>query len=146
MNNFLFPPAFSSHAVRMEALAAEEIRRVVQLALAEDVGGGDITTLATVAPNATAKAVMIAREPLMVAGLAVAEAVFGELSPAIRISRTAKDGDHVTSGQSLLHISGPAQGGWSLLRLGPVPPTAPNSRWRRRFVRHHPSLRCRLWY
>jgi len=109
MNNFLFPPAFCSHAVRMEALAAEEIRRVVQLALAEDVGGGDITTLATVAPNATAKAVMIAREPLVVAGLAVAEAVFGELSPAIRISRTAKDGDHVTSGQSLLHISGPAQ-------------------------------------
>ena len=93
----------------MEALAAEEIRRVVQLALAEDVGGGDITTLATVAPKATAKAVMIAREPLVVAGLAVAEAVFGELSPAIRISRTAKDGDHVTSGQSLLHISGPAQ-------------------------------------
>ena len=93
----------------MEALAAEEILRVVQLALAEDVGGGDITTLATISANATAKAVMIAREPLVVAGLPVAEAVFGELSTALRISRTANDGDHVATGHALLHISAPAQ-------------------------------------
>ena len=93
----------------MEALAAEDLRRVVQLALAEDVGGGDITTLATVPASATANAVMIAREPLVVAGLSIAEAVFGELSPAIRISRTAKEGAHVATGQSLLDISGPAQ-------------------------------------
>src|SRR5207253_4357816 len=93
----------------MEALAAEEIRRVVQLALAEDVGDGDITTLATVAPNAAAKAVMIAREPLVVAGLPVAEAVFGELSTAIRISRSVNDGEHASAGQSLLHIAGPAR-------------------------------------
>ena len=93
MNNLLFRPRCRPHAVRMEALAAEEIHRVVQLALAEDVGGGDITTVATVAPNTTAKAVMIAREPLVVAGLPVAEAVFDELSRAIQISRTAKDGD-----------------------------------------------------
>src|SRR6266851_3461120 len=93
----------------MEALAAEEIRRVVQLALAEDVGGGDITTLATLAPDTTAKAVMIAREPLVVAGLPVAEAVFVELSTAIRISRSVNDGEHASAGQSLLHIAGPAQ-------------------------------------
>ena len=37
----------------------------------------------------------------MVAGLAVAEAVFGELSPAIRLSRTAKDGDHVAASLSI---------------------------------------------
>src|SRR5881296_1027689 len=93
----------------MEALAAEEIRRVAQLALAEDIGSGDITTLASVPAHATAKAVMIAREPLVVAGLPVAEAVFGELSSALQISRTAKDGDHVATGHALLHISGPAQ-------------------------------------
>src|SRR5256885_16555450 len=107
MNNFLFPPAFCSHAVRMEALAAEEIRRVVQLALAEDVGGGDITTLATVAPNATAKAVMIAREPLVVAGLGGAEAGFGGLSSPIRISRKAQEGGQCASGPSALTMSWP---------------------------------------
>ena len=93
----------------MEALAAEEIRRVVQLALAEDVGDGDITTLATVAPNTTAKAVMIAREPLVAAGLPIAEAVFVGLSVAIQVSRTAKEGEPVAAGQSLLRVSGPAQ-------------------------------------
>ncbi len=93
----------------MEALAAEEIRRVVQLALAEDAGGGDITTLATVPRDTTAKAVMIAREPLVVAGLPIAEAVFGELSSALQINRTAKDGASVAAGQSLLEVSGPAQ-------------------------------------
>src|SRR5438876_10735898 len=100
MNNFLFPPAFCSHAVRMEALAAEEIRRVVQLALAEDVGGGDITTLATVPPDMTAKAVMIARETLVVAGLPVAEAVLGELSTVLQSSRGANDGDQVATGHA----------------------------------------------
>ena len=90
-------------------MEAQEIRRVVQLALAEDVGDGDITTLATVAPDSNARAAMIAREPLVVAGLPIAEAVFGELSAAIQINRNTNDGDHVPAGQSLLRISGPAQ-------------------------------------
>jgi len=93
----------------MESLSDEEIRHAVQLALAEDVGAGDITTLATVPPNAVAKAVMIAREPLVVAGLPVAEAVFRELSPALRITRAAKDGDPVKAGCPLLQVDGPAQ-------------------------------------
>jgi len=93
----------------MEALSDEEVRQAVRLALAEDVGSGDVTTLATVPPNAAAKAVMIAREPLVVAGLPVAEAVFRELSPALQITRTAGDGDQVKAGQSLLQVSGPAQ-------------------------------------
>ena len=93
----------------MEALSDEEVRQAVRLALAEDVGSGDVTTLATVPPNAATKAVMIAREPLVVAGLPVAEAVFRELSPALQITRTAGDGDQVKAGQSLLQVSGPAQ-------------------------------------
>ncbi|PYK97649.1 MAG: carboxylating nicotinate-nucleotide diphosphorylase [Verrucomicrobia bacterium] len=93
----------------MESLSDEEIRHAVQLALAEDVGAGDITTLATVPPNAVAKAVMIAREPLVVAGLPVAEAAFRELSPALRITRAATDGDPVKAGCPLLQVDGPAQ-------------------------------------
>jgi nicotinate-nucleotide pyrophosphorylase (carboxylating) len=93
----------------MEAPSDEEIRRVVQLALAEDVGSGDVTTLAIIPAAATVKAVMRAREPLIVAGLAVAERVFRELSPAIQVTRQADDGDHAKAGQSLLEIGGPAQ-------------------------------------
>ena len=92
----------------MELFAAE-IRRAVQVALAEDIGEGDVTTLATVPEMATARAVLRAREPLVVAGLDFAEAAFRELSGAIVFERLAKDGQHVNSGETLLKLSGPAR-------------------------------------
>ena len=60
-------------------LTADEIRKAVRAALAEDIGGGDATTLATVPQNATARAGMRAREPLVVAGNAICGS---RLSPA----------------------------------------------------------------
>ncbi len=90
-------------------LSAAEIRRAVQAALAEDIGSGDATTLATVPKAATAKAALRAREPLVVAGLDFAEAAFRELSAAIKMKCLAKDGQHVKAGASLLKISGPAR-------------------------------------
>src|SRR5581483_11320832 len=57
------------HSKLMGPLTNEEIRRAVQLALAEDIGSGDVTTLATVQENATVRAVMKARESLVPAGL-----------------------------------------------------------------------------
>ena len=53
----------------MESISADEIRNHVQSALAEDVGSGDVTTLATVPEVAVAKAFMVAREPMIIAGL-----------------------------------------------------------------------------
>jgi nicotinate-nucleotide pyrophosphorylase (carboxylating) len=89
-------------------LTPDEIRRAVQLALAEDIGDGDVTTLATVPDSATARAVMRAREPLVAAGLALAEAAFRELSPAVSIEAVASDGKSLKAGGELLKISGPA--------------------------------------
>jgi nicotinate-nucleotide pyrophosphorylase (carboxylating) len=93
----------------MGSLTSEEIRRAVQLALAEDVGSGDVTTLATVPETAVARAVMKTREPLVPAGLALAEAAFLELSPGMKIGPLAKDGQHVKDGQDLLRIEGSAR-------------------------------------
>ncbi|MGO9003918.1 MAG: carboxylating nicotinate-nucleotide diphosphorylase [Limisphaerales bacterium] len=90
-------------------LSAAEIRQAVQAALAEDIGSGDATTLATVPETATARAVMRAREPLVVAGLDFAEVAFHELSAAAKVERLAKDGQHVNGGDILLKISGPAR-------------------------------------
>jgi len=86
-----------------------EIRRAVRAALAEDVGSGDATTVATVPESATANAVMRAREPLVVAGLAFAEAAFRELSSALKTERRARDGQRVKAGAVLLETSGPAR-------------------------------------
>jgi len=93
----------------MDKLTADEIRRAVQAALAEDIGPGDATTLATVPENATAQAAMVAREPLTVAGLAFAEAAFRELSPNIQCERRLQDGERAQPGATLLHLAGPAR-------------------------------------
>ena len=87
-------------------LTAAEIRRAVRAALAEDLGGGDVTTRATVPANAKSVALMNAREPLTVAGIQFAELAFRELSSKIQIKKFARDGQRVKAGTPLLKISG----------------------------------------
>ena len=93
----------------METLDADAIRHTVKSALAEDIGPGDVTTLATVPATSVATALMRAREPLVVAGLALAEAAFRELSPKVKIKRAVQDGQSVAAGRTLLQITGPAR-------------------------------------
>src|SRR5258707_1673129 len=93
----------------VEPLNAQEIDRAVQLALAEDIGSGDVTTLATVPEHAVATALMRAREPLVIAGLAFAEAAFREMSSDVQITRAAEDGQRAAAGDILLTIQGPAR-------------------------------------
>ena len=90
-------------------LTEAEIRGFVRTALAEDVAEGDVTTLATVPAEARAQAFIRAREPLVLAGIAVAEAVFNELSPAIKMERAARDGQSLAAGATLLQLAGPAR-------------------------------------
>jgi nicotinate-nucleotide pyrophosphorylase (carboxylating) len=94
------------HLEVVEPLTAEEIRQVVASALAEDVGTGDVTTLATVPEESRLEVVMRAREPLVVAGLALAEAAFG---PVASIEPLTSDARRVLAGAMLLRISGPAR-------------------------------------
>ena len=90
-------------------LETAEIRRAVQTALAEDVGSGDATTLATIPSNTTFTVVMRAREPLIVAGLAFAEAAFKKLSASVQVHWSARDGQLVKANSALLKISGQAR-------------------------------------
>jgi nicotinate-nucleotide pyrophosphorylase (carboxylating) len=87
--------------------SAAEIRRAVKAALAEDIGPGDVTTLATVPKSAKADAIMRAREPLVVAGLSFAVMAFRELSRTLKIKATVRDGQRVEVGDVLLELSGP---------------------------------------
>jgi nicotinate-nucleotide pyrophosphorylase (carboxylating) len=93
----------------VQPLNPDEIRRTVQLALAEDIGDGDVTTLATVPENSALTVAMRAREFLVVAGLPIVEAAFRELSPDVRIESLAHDGHRAKAGEDLLRISGPAR-------------------------------------
>jgi nicotinate-nucleotide pyrophosphorylase (carboxylating) len=97
------------HFDGVEPLSAQEIRQAASLALGEDIGSGDATTLATVPAEARASAVMRAREPLVVAGLDLAEAAFRHLSSEVQILRRAEEGQRVAAEKPLLEVAGPAR-------------------------------------
>lgn len=80
----------------------------VQRALAEDVGSGDVTTLALVDPEAHATGEILSREPCRVAGVAVAAAVLRAVDPAIVCTVVVPDGCDAAVGETLLTISGRA--------------------------------------
>jgi len=93
----------------MQQLSTDEIRCAVRTALAEDVGGGDVTSLAVVPSGLTARAMMIARVPLVVAGLALAEETFHQVSLHVHVERTTNDSSSLIKGEVMLKVSGPAQ-------------------------------------
>lgn len=95
--------------MRVLTLSKDEIREHVRRALAEDIGPGDVTTLATVPAESRGKASMVAREPLVVAGLALAEAAFVELSAEIAVEIQVPDGSRARAGEVLLRVRGPTR-------------------------------------
>ncbi len=90
-------------------LSDTEIRTAVKAALAEDIGGGDVTTLATVPVKLTARAVMRARQRLTVAGTPFVEATFRALSRKVKIESVIRDGGSAGAGAVVLKVSGPAR-------------------------------------
>lgn len=99
------PPTHHAGAVPTP-LNPEEVSKAVHAALAEDVGSGDVTTLATVPVDHQSHAVMRAREPLVVAGLAFAIAAFRELSADLEINTPKDDGARALAGEVLLAVNG----------------------------------------
>src|ERR1700744_1624485 len=90
-------------------LIQTEIRQAVRAALAEDLGDGDATTLATVPKQAQSVVLMRGREPLVVAGLEFAEIAFKSLSKRIKIQKLTREGQRAKAGQTMLKISGPSR-------------------------------------
>ena len=84
----------------------KKIKPVIDYALNEDLGGGDITTNFLIPVDLQAKATMVAKSSGVIAGLAVAEYVFKSLDEGILCKPYICDGDHVTKGDLILEISG----------------------------------------
>jgi hypothetical protein len=100
LNFLVFPfPIFDPAPSLCRGIVRRRNPQAVQLALAEDIGGGDATTLATVPQTQTAKAIMRAREPLVVAGIQFAEMAFCKLSPKIKVEQLASDGQKLPPGK-----------------------------------------------
>lgn len=87
-----------------------EIERVIDAALAEDVGRGDVTTRATVPAGTRLALVMATRQDIVLAGIEVAAAVFRRLAPEATFAILVRDGARAKAGTQLARIEGPAQG------------------------------------
>jgi nicotinate-nucleotide pyrophosphorylase (carboxylating) len=85
-----------------------DLLHTVRLALAEDIGSGDITA-ALVPESTTAQATVISRESAIVCGMAWFNAVFAELDSRVVIDWLVRDGDAVHNDQPLCKLSGPAR-------------------------------------
>lgn len=79
---------------------------LIQLALREDIGLGDITTDNLVRPRTRGKGTIVAKQDLIVAGLQVAEKVFTALEPEIDFETLHADGEQVTAGSTVARIDG----------------------------------------
>jgi len=91
------------------SLTPDLVFLTVRAALEEDIGTGDVTTLATVPETARAIAIMRAREILVPAGLDLAEAAFRALSTETQVTRMAQEGARVAAGMALMRVAGPAR-------------------------------------
>jgi nicotinate-nucleotide pyrophosphorylase (carboxylating) len=88
----------------------EAARRLVDAALAEDVGAADVTAEATVPASARARGVFLAKSPLVVAGLDVARYVFEARVPDLSWRADCQDGERVEPGRLLGSVEGGARG------------------------------------
>jgi nicotinate-nucleotide pyrophosphorylase (carboxylating) len=80
--------------------------KLLRAALEEDIGAGDITTDAIIAPDAIGKAVLLTRERIVLAGLPVFERAFKLLDPLIEIEDYYTDGQVVSAGVRICLLSG----------------------------------------
>jgi nicotinate-nucleotide pyrophosphorylase (carboxylating) len=84
------------------ALYVEIVRR----AIAEDLGWGDYTSDATVPPGTRARAVLLAKSALVLAGIDVAFEAFKQLDPGVHLEALKEDGDACAAGDRLARIEG----------------------------------------
>jgi nicotinate-nucleotide pyrophosphorylase (carboxylating) len=80
---------------------------LIDLALEEDAGLGDVTSRAIFAPTHRSRGWIEARQGLTVCGLEVAARVFARVDPRIKVTLTARDGQRVKPGAIVLKLAGP---------------------------------------
>jgi len=82
------------------------VKHLIEIALKEDIGSGDITTESLVASELVGTGVIIAKEPLVIAGLDVARQVFEHLDSEIIFDSVYNDGDALAEGSIVSEIKG----------------------------------------
>ena len=87
----------------------DPVGRLIELALAEDIGSGDVTAAYFVPPERRARAFAVARRDGVVSGITVAARVFSNIDPALEVEVLVPDGSQVAAGAMLMRIEGAAR-------------------------------------
>ncbi len=90
-----------------KTLLTPHIDRLIDLALEEDIGVGDVTTQALIPPDLQGEAHIRAKQTLVVAGLPVAARVFQKVAASLIFAAQAEDGQEATAGTVLARLTGP---------------------------------------
>lgn len=86
-----------------------QVEQIITLALNEDIGTGDITTLSTIPADKTALGRFVAKEDMILCGIDLAKHIFARVDPSIELKANFKDGDAVKKGDVIATVSGNAQ-------------------------------------
>jgi nicotinate-nucleotide pyrophosphorylase (carboxylating) len=98
-------------------LTEEAIHLFIQSALAEDIGEGDHSSLGAIPKNTPCKARLLVKDEGVIAGLSLAEKIFQQVDPALRVTYFKSDGDLVHRGEIAFEVTGQAQSILSAERL-----------------------------
>lgn len=85
-----------------------DVDTIIRLALAEDIGRGDLTTEATVDPTSVATAEIVQKAPGVLCGLPVVKAVFERVNPRLSVDELADEGSFSTERRVVARVTGSA--------------------------------------
>jgi len=83
-----------------------EVNLFITNALSEDIGNGDITSLATLKKEQTGKAVFYVKEECIIAGIDLAKLICNQVDPLLMVSFTVADGDFIGKNSAIGEITG----------------------------------------
>jgi len=86
-----------------------EIKQIINKALAEDIGSGDITSKAVIPADKIMKAKIISKASGVAAGTLVAKIVFEMVDKKVKVKARVKDGARIARGKTILEVKGPAR-------------------------------------
>lgn len=86
----------------------DNLEELIAMALREDVGDGDHSTLACIPSTAMGKAKMVAKKPGILCGAEVGKKVFELVDPSLKVELLKNDGDVLEAGDIVMRVSGPS--------------------------------------
>lgn len=90
----------------MKSIPHHLLKKIIEEALIEDIGTGDITTDSIVPEDMRSKAIILAKDDGIIAGLPIAKEVFKYLDADVKFNEKCKDGDSIRRGDIILEIYG----------------------------------------